>query len=83
MKSSQRTAWQVLGYLAGTTEEVPAGLQQRVLALDTTEHPEKSLVAWLASRGKMLPLRGSDVARLEADHRIVAGGDRAFRLCRA
>lgn len=75
---SQRTAWQVLGYLAGTTEEVPAGLQQRVLALDTTEHPEKSLVAWLASRGKMLPLRGSDVARLEADHRIVAGGDRAF-----
>lgn len=77
---SQRSAWQVLGYLTGTVRRLPARLEQRVLALDTVEHPEKALVAWTASRGKVARLSGSSesMAGLEADPRFVAGGDRAF-----
>lgn len=77
---SQRSAWQVLGYLTGTVRRLPARLEQRVLALDRAEHPEKALVAWTASRGRVARLSGSSesMAGLEADPRIVAGGDRAF-----
>lgn len=75
---SERSAWEVMQYLADQETAMPARLRHRVHRLAAAPAPEQRLRSWLAARGR--PVRAwafkPALDRLQDDERVVVSGDR-------